>query len=832
MQEKRTDRHTGEHHPRNFNLCLTLVFFMTGMLNFGGGTAFGQVLKDSVNSVKSDFPSRAKRLIKTVAEKSKKKYEDQTIALGQLKTLDLMEKEIQAAKLFMKSELDTSSVSAEIAKARVSFAVVRQGTFVEKGQIYTHRNLTVSAAILTQLLRDLSERKNHIDRMAKTIVTHRYRLDSLSSDSLLYTLAADSTAIMAYMNKLMISNLSIKPADSLIDKSISTLQTMQSALDPLVFELNLALEGLESEKQKLSKMLFVRELPNLWESAHLNPFMHTMRLSYAKQKMVLEFYLTNYAVHFLIMFLALIVSTVFLYSLRSRYHERFSAEETTENTRVLATPFPASVLIVISFFQFIFIDPPFIISVLFWLVSIVSLTLIFRGYVSQYWMRFWLIMAGLFLLVCLDNMILQASNVERWLIFAFSGAGLVYAVQILKGDQQGALKENYIIYAIRFLAISEFLALGFNIIGRYNLSKTLMVGGYVGLIIAILFLWAVRMIDEALRIANSVYRTPDRKLFYVNFEKLGNRAPTVLYVLLCLGWLILVCRNYFEFKHVISPFNLYITEPRSIGDYEFTIHDLLLFVGISCCSVLLSRVVSFFAADSSDQPNKTASIAANWLLLIRIVIITSGILLAFAASGIAFDRLTIIIGALGVGIGLGLQNLVTNLVSGLIIAFERPVSVGDQVEVNGKFGTMRSVGFRSSVILLADGACMIVPNGDLLSQQLINWTIGKNKRRQVLRVGVSYGTDLLVAKNVLLQSITGNEGIMSHPQPSVFAREFASNAIVFEIIFWVHNLDQSAFVQDQVVREIDSLFKRNGIVIPFSQQDTNITKQTEPTPKK
>lgn len=815
----------GKLKVRVLMIC-TLHFLL--ILKYGIVTA--QSGKDSILAGQSQFSTRAQKAIRQVAEKSKQKYSDENVAFGQQRALSLISKEIQAAKLFMKSELDTSSISAEIARAQTSFGVVKQGSSTENSEILTHRNLTVSASIITQLLEDMRGRKDHLDEMSQRIISYRYKLDSLSTDSLLYTLSSDSAKVMAYMSRLVISNLTIKPADSLIDKSISDLQAMQSLLDPLVFELDLALEELESEKQQLSGKLFKRELPELWKPTMLNEFSQTIIFSYVKEKMVFQFYLANYAGRFLILFAAFLISTFFLYSLRSRYQEQ-QAGDNSGNTRVLAVPLSSSVLITISFFQFVFLDPPFVISLIFWVLSIFCLTVIFRNYINLYWMKFWLTMAGLFLIACLDNLILQASVAERWLMFVLSGVGIVYSVYILKSKQFGTLKEVYVIYGIRFLILSEFFALILNVLGRYNLSKTLMISGYVGLIVAILFLWAVRMIDETLRLANAVYKSPDRKLFYVNFDKLGNKAPALLYVLLCLGWIILVGRNYFEFRHIISPINFYITETRSIGDYEFTIRDLLLFIGISGFSVLLSRIVSFFATDTgvgtANGMLKASSIAANWLLLIRILIITTGLLLAFAASGIAMDRLTIIMGALGVGIGLGLQSLVTNLVSGLIIAFERPISVGDQVEVNGKFGTMKSVGFRSSVLSLVDGSYMIVPNGDLLGQRLINWSMGKNKKRIIIDVGVAYGTDISTAKGVILQLFTGHDDIMTHPQPAVNAKEFGISSINLEVVFWVKNMDQAAVVQDRVITQIDLLFRENGIVIPFVQQGSTTPQQDE-----
>lgn len=125
----------------------------------------------------------------------------------------------------------------------------------------------------------------------------------------------------------------------------------------------------------------------------------------------------------------------------------------------------------------------------------------------------------------------------------------------------------------------------------------------------------------------------------------------------------------------------------------------------------------------------------SWLLLVRIVIISIALFLAFASAGTQMDKIAILFSALSVGIGFGLQTLVNNLVSGLIIAFEKPVNVGDDVDINGQSGIMKSIGFRSSVISTYDGSDIIIPNGDLLNAHLINWTLGETKRRVEVLIG-------------------------------------------------------------------------------------------------
>ena len=809
-------------------LRLTLLVIFHCLILIYPFVSFGQTAGDTAKAAVPSFAERVSTGIRKVAERSRNKYRDETVLQGQQRTLDNIQKEVQAAKLFMKSELDTSSLANEIREASESFSVVKGGMAAGEKALQTHRNLNVSTAILTQLLRDMSLRKTNVDLMAERVAGYRYKLDSLATDSLLYTISTDSAKIVSYFSKLRLSNLSIGPVDSLIEITLSNLKDFQGKLDPLVFELDFALESLEAEKGRLSGLIFTREFPNIWQKARpTRPFTEILKFSWAKERMAFEFYLMNYLGRFLILLLALTISTIFLRSLGRRYAEHPSDEKnSSENLLVLRYPILVSILIVISLFQFIFLDPPFIINFLLWLISAVSLTFIFRTVITRYWFIFWLNIFGVFVAASLCNFILLASQTERWIMLLLALLGVGYGVFILTDRHLEELKERYIIYALRFMVACEALSFFLNIYGRFNLSKTLMMAGFVGMVVAILFLWTVRLIDDTLRLANSIYKNPDRKLFYVNFDRVGNKTPTFLYVLLCLGWVIMVGRSYYEYKQIVHPFNQFITEARKIGDYDFTIRDMLLFFGISGASVMISRFVSFFATEpglhASDAPKAGTSIAANWLLLIRILVITTGILLAFAASGIPLDRLTIVLGALGVGIGLGLQNLVSNLVSGLIIAFERPVSVGDQVEVNGKLGTMKSVGFRSSIITLFDGSCMIVPNGDLLSQHLINWTMGRDRRRLIISIGVAYGTDLGHAKKVALEMLSENDKIMSRPQPLAIANDFNASSIELLLIFWVKNLDLTLAVRDEVIEGIDNLFREHNISIPVAQHDVYV----------
>jgi len=186
------------------------------------------------------------------------------------------------------------------------------------------------------------------------------------------------------------------------------------------------------------------------------------------------------------------------------------------------------------------------------------------------------------------------------------------------------------------------------------------------------------------------------------------------------------------------------------------------------------------------------------------------------------DRLTMILSALGVGIGFGLNTLINNLVSGLILAFEKPVNLDDIVEIGGQTGKMKSIGIRSSVITTYDGSEVIIPNGDLLNQHLVNWTMGSSRRRYEIQIGVAYGTDLNRTKLLLMEILHEHKQILKNPEPIVLATNFGESSIDFVVKYWVSHFNFGLDVKSDLILSIDNIFKENNIVIPFPQRDIHI----------
>jgi len=204
-----------------------------------------------------------------------------------------------------------------------------------------------------------------------------------------------------------------------------------------------------------------------------------------------------------------------------------------------------------------------------------------------------------------------------------------------------------------------------------------------------------------------------------------------------------------------------------------------------------------------------------------------GALVALTAAGFKMTQLAFIFGALGVGIGFGLQNVVNNFVSGLILMFERPIQPGDVVEITGTSGRVREIGMRATTIKTFDGADVVVPNGTLLSEKLTNWTLLDKNRRIDIDIGVAYGSDPAQLSAILQRTALQTPGIVTSPEPVVLFMGFGASALNFSVRAWTYDYDNSATIRSDLVTRIYAALNEARIEMPFPQQDVHLRSVSE-----
>jgi small-conductance mechanosensitive channel len=260
-----------------------------------------------------------------------------------------------------------------------------------------------------------------------------------------------------------------------------------------------------------------------------------------------------------------------------------------------------------------------------------------------------------------------------------------------------------------------------------------------------------------------------------------------------------------------------------IGSLSFSLGSILTFVLFLWIGFIFASAARFLLREDILPHFKLTRGVPNVIsTLTYYLLILAVFFMALAAGGVELNRFTLITGAFGVGVGFGLQNVVNNFVSGLILLFERPIRVGDGIEVGGIGGEVRRLGVRSCTLLTPQGAEVIVPNSELISNKVINWTLSDQRRRVELPIGVAYDTEPERVMKLLVQVAGEVKLVLPQPKPVALFLGFGDSALNFELRFWVVKENDAVAVRSDVALAVATALRNEGIEIPVPQRDLNL----------
>lgn len=232
------------------------------------------------------------------------------------------------------------------------------------------------------------------------------------------------------------------------------------------------------------------------------------------------------------------------------------------------------------------------------------------------------------------------------------------------------------------------------------------------------------------------------------------------------------------------------------------------------------KVSSYSENKIKNLPSFTPSMKVLLTKLLKFTIFAAVILITMSSLGIDLTALTVVGGAVGVGVGFGLQKIVSNFFSGIIILLDKSVKPGDIIEINDVYGQVKSISLRYISVLTLDGKEFIIPNEDLITKMVINWSYSDNLVRTSLSVGVSYSSDIEKAMQLMEESLKGVDRILDNPTPKIFLNEFENSSVNIEMKFWIKDPENGIKnIKSEVNKNIWRLFHENDIKIPFPQQD-------------
>lgn len=467
-----------------------------------------------------------------------------------------------------------------------------------------------------------------------------------------------------------------------------------------------------------------------------------------------------------------------------------------------------------------------------WVVALPTWFVVVRGMLPAVFRGALLAMGSLAALHIMVAMVSGHSGVERALLLielASACAGAGWGIRFLRNADVPKRVRQGLWFSLanlwtRLALVVSAIGVGATVLGYTHLASETATVAIIGTFSATAAMAVARILEAIL--LNSVYAGHLDAFRMVR----ANRDVTAKEIgrVIRLGASVLFLWSVTDMTSAWRPIAEALGRPLSadlglgFAQTGITFGDLLAFFIILWASWLLARFVSFVLGEEVlPRLHMKTGVPYALTTFTRYTIIAVGFMAAMSVLGIPLDRLTIVISALGVGIGFGLQGLVNNFVSGFVLLTERPIRLRDKVEVGGVLGHVSSIGIRASTIRTFDGAEVIVPNGDLISQQVVNWTLSARRQRITIPVGVAYGTDPNQVLELLRKVAAEADKVFQDPAPLATFRGFGESSLDFELRIFMDPSDVLE-VPSAVTVAINGALVEAGIEIPFPQRDLHL----------
>lgn len=593
---------------------------------------------------------------------------------------------------------------------------------------------------------------------------------------------------------------------------------------------------IKSARENIVKNLLIAEEPVLWKALNNNytDTVETNQINIIKEtKNNIKIFLTNNHYFIYLTLLVFIFILVLLILIQKSIKKSVSIEDIKTSAissvkLVLNRPVVISLLLMWLYLSLFFKLPVEIKSI----VLIIMLTpLIIQ--IKESFGRFKLLSLILFLIYYLfvstkflfDNLPLLSRLIYLG-IDIFSIAVIVNYIRQKEYFKQfkgtvGLVKAIFYIETIIFSTSAIFFIAG-NVI-----LATMLLSGAVGVIMGGIILYSLyQLLYSLLVLMFEGYYLKKLNVIKQYSVQIKKSLKKFLGFFMLIYWFSLSLSGFGIKTEVFTALKNAYTYQFTVGSTSFGINNIVAFFLAIYISIWFSRILIIFLKEDVFTRSKTdKGVSSTITLLLRYSIITFGFIFALAAAGIELEKISIVLGALGVGIGFGLQDIFKNLFSGLILAFERPIKEDDIIQIDDLSGTVKDIGFRSSTIRTFDGSDVIVPNGDIVSNRMINWTLSDRKRRLKINVGVAFSSDPELVLQLLKEAALEHPNVEHRMAPIPRFLGYGESTLDFQLLFWITDYDVGFSTGTQVMVNIHKKFKENNVEIPYPKRDVFIVKE-------
>ena len=628
----------------------------------------------------------------------------------------------------------------------------------------------------------------------------------------------------------------IKNSEKLVSPRLNTLLVLQNQISKDQIKIIDLLERIKKAEREIRDQLFVIDSPPLWDAFQMD--VDSLQIASQFQESWTELLRSNvtfvnvnrdrFYIH-LVIYVFLIILLVYL-NQRNKRDNLFNEDDKAlkASAYFVSRPFSAALLIALILSVWIYPEGTSAVSEFILFLFLIPVLRLIPGMLPTEIRKPVYILYRLFIIDLLQKNAIGFVLFQRLLllivtIIAIATLGWLIrpGSSIYKKDIRfwpGLLRKASPV--ILLLLIISFIG---NLIGSLSLASTISWGiiesGYILITLYITSLVATSLVTVLIR-----RRRKRASQFVKTYAvKMEHWAFLTINLIAFYIWV----RATLKTVGFLEPLNDWFTETLSftwtVGTLEISVNAIFDFAVILIATFVIVRLIRIFL-DMEVFPRITLprGIPGAISMVVRYTLVTVGIILAVSSIGIDLGKFGLLAGALGVGLGFGLQNIIANFVSGIILAFERPVQVGDTVQIADVYGNVQSIGVRSSTVKTFDGSEVIVPNADFITNSVINWTLSDKRRRMKLPVKVAFGNDPHLVLELILNVAKEHPDVMDSPEPFSVFNGFGDNYLDFTLYYYIptHLFFKA---KTEVALGVHDLIKAKGIDPPRPQRDVRMT---------
>ncbi len=780
--------------------------------------SFNSTIRNTISLILLLFCS-----VQLFAQKDKPVYKGQDVAIlsdsailtkgDYLAHLEKVFETINKVPVTVGSFKKLKPIAAHLTQDEAALALLKS-RLTQQDRAPNLQNLQMDQTLLAELQSNNKDCLTDLDDYEKELRALKTEILNLRKDSVL--IKVFTVPAVQVMFKTEFAELKKKRIvmDSLLKTATLSIDNLQARTSSNLINIKELMYLTDSQLDAVSIKAFGKERRYLWESINkqANKSMGFRKFIKGEQEISGYYFVYTRSSRLLLLFTCTIFFMWVFFNFRS-VKQRDRLETLDSFSLISPQPYLITFIMLFALAPIFDLRAPALYIEAVEIVLAILLTIYFRKRLNSKLFYYWCIFVILLLAPVFLRLLGMPPRYQRWLLLFLTTSSVAYGIMVWK-----ILDETTKRY--KMILITGFIYVGFaviatfcNLFGRFTLTQIFYSTGVSSLLNAISLTILAKVLVEAFLLQMKSSRI--RKGFpeYFDWQPVIAGLKRLTGIGATLIWFVIFTTNLNIFNGLYQSVMEVLTEKRTIGSFSFTLGGIVLFLGIIWIANFLQKYIAYFFGDTGDDSFEDNKGERSKLLVTRLLLLIGGFLLAIAASGLPIDKITVILGALGVGIGLGLQNIVSNFVSGIILIFDKTIRIGDIVEISDKKGRVKEIGVRASTLLSDEGAEIIIPNGAILSNNIINWTLSNNQMRVNISLSIAKPFNTTDVVNLIREIIVENNNVFINKEPVIMISPVSKLNSKINIYFWCKDISKADLTKSMINAQIFEAFEQKGIEI-------------------